>query len=65
MPPLTYTTMAVALGFAVLAVSDFTLTRNLGVLTSGVMLLCLAADLLLLPVLLIFVSRASESKKGV
>jgi predicted RND superfamily exporter protein len=65
LPPLAYTTLAVALGFAVLAVSDFTLTRNLGILTSGVMLLCLAADLLLLPVLLIRVSRAPESKKGV
>jgi hypothetical protein len=65
LPPLTYTTMAVALGFAVLAVSEFTLTRNLGILTSGVMLLCLAADLLLLPVLLIAVSKASPSKKGV
>jgi predicted RND superfamily exporter protein len=50
--PLSYTTLVVALGFSVLAVSGFTLTRNLGILTAAVMLLCLVADLLLLPVLL-------------
>lgn len=51
--PLVYTTLIVALGFCVLAASEFTLTRNLGVLMAGVMVLCLAADLLLLPVLLV------------
>ena len=50
--PLVYTTIVVALGFSVLAVSGFSLTRNLGLLMSAVMVLCLAADLLLLPVLL-------------
>jgi predicted RND superfamily exporter protein len=50
--PLSYTTIVVALGFSVLAVSGFTLTRNLGILMAAVMILCLAADLLLLPVLL-------------
>ena len=55
--PLVYTTLAVALGFAVLGVSGFTLTRHLGLLTAGIMLLCLLADVLLLPVLLLRLRR--------
>ena len=55
--PLVYTTLAVALGFAVLGVSGFTLTRHLGLLTAGIMLLCLMADVLLLPVLLLRLRR--------
>jgi predicted RND superfamily exporter protein len=51
--PLVYTTVAVTAGFAVLGISSFTYTRNLGLLTAGVMILCLAADLLLLPMILI------------
>ena len=51
-PPLIYTTALVALGFAVLAFSDFTFIRHLGVLTAGLMVLCLLADFLLLPAML-------------
>jgi predicted RND superfamily exporter protein len=51
--PVVFTSLIVAMGFAVLVVSGFSLTRNLGLLTSGVMLLCLATDLLLLPALLV------------
>jgi predicted RND superfamily exporter protein len=51
--PLAYTTFAVALGFAVLGVSGFSPVRNLGIITGGVMVVCLLADLLLLPALLI------------
>jgi hypothetical protein len=51
-PPLVFTTLAVTLGFAVLAFSNFTLIRHLGLMTGGLMILCLLADLLLLPALL-------------
>lgn len=61
--PLAYTTIVVALGFSVLAVSGFTLTRNLGILMAAVMILCLAADLLLLPVLLERWGRVPASGK--
>ena len=44
--------VAVSLGFAVLGLSGFTLIRNLGLLTAGLMVLCLLADALLLPALL-------------
>jgi predicted RND superfamily exporter protein len=53
LPPLVYTTIVVALGFAVLGVSGFTLTRSLGVVTAGIMILCLIANLTLLPALLL------------
>jgi predicted RND superfamily exporter protein len=42
-----------ALGFSVLAFSDFTFIRQLGILTAGLMVLCLLADLRLLPALLL------------
>ncbi len=45
-------TLVVSAGFFVLGVSDFTLTRNLGVLTASAMIVCLIADLTLLPALL-------------
>jgi predicted RND superfamily exporter protein len=51
-PPIVYTTLAIVLGFGVLGFSEFTFTRNLGVLTVVVMLLCVLADFLLLPSLL-------------
>ena len=63
--PLVYTTLVVALGFCVLAVSGFTLTRNLGILMAAVMVLCLAADLLLLPVLLTRWGRVPAQAKAV
>ncbi len=46
------TTVAVALGFAVLATSGFALIANLGLVTVAVMFVCLAADVTLLPALL-------------
>jgi predicted RND superfamily exporter protein len=52
LPPIVYTTTVVALGFAMLGVSDFTLIQHLGFLTAGLMILCLLADALLLPALL-------------
>lgn len=62
--PIVHTTIAVTLGFAVLALSNFTLTRNLGLLISSAMLLCLAADLLLLPVLLRQLGSRGEAGKA-
>jgi len=51
-PALVITTVAISLGFGVLAISDFTLVRNLGLVTSLLVGLCLVADLTLLPALL-------------
>jgi len=52
LPALTYTTFAVACGFFVLGISEFTFIRNLGLVTGAVVILCYAADVGLLPVLL-------------
>jgi predicted RND superfamily exporter protein len=52
LPPLVYTTATVTLGFTMLALSDFTFIRHLGLLTAGLMMICLLADSLLLPAML-------------
>jgi len=52
LPPLVYTTATVTLGFTMLALSDFTPIRHLGLLTAGLMIICLLADSLLLPAML-------------
>jgi len=52
LPALTFTTTAVAIGFLVLAASDFVFTRNLGILTAGVMVVGIASNATLLPALL-------------
>lgn len=57
--PITYTTLVVALGFGVLGFSEFTFTRNLGLLTAGIMVLCFVADTLLLPAVLVAMGRGS------
>jgi len=53
LPALLFTTAGIALGFAALVFSEFTLVRNLGVVTAFLVLLCLLADLTLLPALLL------------
>jgi len=53
LPALVYTSVIVGVGFAILGLSQFTFTRNLGMLISGIMVVCLLADTLLLPVLLL------------
>ena len=58
-PALVFTTAAVIAGFGVLALSEFTLIRNFGLVTSGLVFLCLLADLTLLPPLLLSVDRKS------
>ena len=52
LPPVVLTTIAISAGFIVLGVSDFTLVRNFGFVTAGMVIVCLLADLTLLPVLL-------------
>jgi predicted RND superfamily exporter protein len=55
--PVVYTTLVVALGFAVLGLSGLQFTRNLGLLTACILVLCLLADVILLPALLLLVNR--------
>lgn len=64
LPPVVYTTIAIAVGFGVLALSNFSVTRNLGLVTSGVVVLCLLADLTLLPALLAALERKPERLNG-
>jgi predicted RND superfamily exporter protein len=52
LPAIASTTCMIALSFGVFAFSEFTITRNLGLLTSGIMVLCFVADTTLLPALL-------------
>ena len=58
LPALALTTAIIAVGFAVLALSEFTLIRNLGLMTAGLVGLCLLADVTLLPALLVREKRA-------
>jgi predicted RND superfamily exporter protein len=55
--PVVYTTIVVALGFAVLGLSGLMFTRNLGLLTAFILVLCLLADVILLPALLLLADR--------
>lgn len=57
--PLLLTTVAVGVGFGLLGLSGFTLTRNLGLLIAGTMAICLLADTILLPALLRSVRAAA------
>ena len=52
LPPLCFTTLVLAAGFAVLGLSSFLFIRNLGLLTALILVVCLVADLLLLPCLI-------------
>ncbi len=53
LPALVLTTVAIAAGFAVLALSEFSMIQNLGLMTSALVVLCLLADATLLPALLL------------
>ena len=57
LPAVVFTTVAVSIGFLILGISDFTVTRHLGLLTAGIMVLCLLANLLLLPAFLLKLER--------
>ena len=61
--PLVLTSLAVAIGFGLLGFSQFTFTRNLGLLVAGTMLVCLLADLVLLPSLLSRLQPMSSSRR--
>jgi predicted RND superfamily exporter protein len=50
---LVFTTVMISVAFVVLGFSEFTFTRNLGLLTAAIMVLCLLADTTLLPALLL------------
>jgi predicted RND superfamily exporter protein len=60
LPALMLTTIAIASGFAVLGLSEFTMVRHFGLVTAGMVVLCLLADATLLPVLLL----AMEPKRS-
>ena len=62
-PAIVQTALVVALGFAVLGLSGFSFIRNLGLVTAGLMLLCLAAELNLLPAMLLG-DRDAASRPG-
>ena len=55
--PVVLTTIAISLGFGLIGFSEFVLTRNVGLLLAGVTVVCLLADLLLLPALLLTTRR--------
>jgi predicted RND superfamily exporter protein len=59
---LVLTTIAIVFGFSVLSISSFVLIRNFGVVTAGMIGLCLLADLTLLPILLRAVGDAERTK---
>ena len=62
LPPVVFTTIAIAAGFAVLGLSEFTLVRNFGLVTAAMVVLCLVADLTLLPVVLRGVERMRSGR---
>ncbi len=62
LPPVVFTTIAIAAGFAVLGLSEFTLVRNFGLVTAAMVVLCLVADLTLLPVVLRSVERMRRGR---
>jgi len=64
LPAICFTTGVVTVGFLVLAFSTFSLTRNLGIITSALMVLCLLADLSLFAPLLLRFLR-SEPKRSI
>jgi hypothetical protein len=53
LPAIISTTVMISGSFVVLGLSEFSITRNLGLMTSGIMVLCLLADVTLLAVLLL------------
>jgi predicted RND superfamily exporter protein len=54
----------ISTSFLVLGLSDFTITRNLGLMTSGIMALCLLADVTLLAVLLLRMPPEAHAHKA-
>jgi predicted RND superfamily exporter protein len=59
LPAVVMTSIAIGIGFAILGFSEFTLTRNLGLIIAFLVAICLAADATLLPALLLGGSGAT------
>jgi predicted RND superfamily exporter protein len=59
--PVVLTTASIGLGFGLIGFSGFVLTRNVGLLLSGVTVVCLIADLVLLPALLMTLQRSKSA----
>lgn len=55
-----YTSLVLAAGFGVFAISQFDGTRSLGLLTGGTLLLAMAANLLLQPALLVALAKRKK-----
>ena len=64
LPALASTTAMIAIAFLVLAFSEFTIARNLGWVTSGIMVICFVADATLLPALLLRTKRGNRSERA-
>lgn len=58
------TTLILMLGFGVFIFSDFIPNRNFGLLSSGVLLIALVTDLVLLPVVFIYLSKIKRALNG-
>jgi hypothetical protein len=52
LPAVILSTLAISAGFGVLSFSEFALTRNLGLVTTSIVIACMIADATLLPALL-------------
>ena len=61
LPAILSTTVIIGIAFAVIGLSEFTVTRNLGLLTAAIMGICLIADLTIFPALLV---RLKPKKNG-
>lgn len=64
LPALVFTTVAISLGFTALTLSEFMLTRNLGLVTAVVVAICLVADTTLLPAVLVGDEGAAEDAQA-
>lgn len=64
LPALVYTTIVIAIGFSVLTLSEYVLIRSFGAMTGGVVLVCLLADIVLLPALLLASGGLGSRKLG-
>ena len=62
---LVVTTVVLCVNFGLLALSVFTLNRELGVLTAGIILIALLIDLFFLPPVLLWMGRADDRRAAV
>jgi predicted RND superfamily exporter protein len=61
LPPVVYSAVVISLSFGVFALSEFHFTRDMGLLMASVMLVCMLADLTLLPALLLRLKPSREA----